>query len=100
MSKLMPFAQGITSHAVKTLMPSMSPFVDIGNSVINSLNPSDKYAMDAIDMNYVSSVIVPEDYTARQPTPFSVRTAVSHSKLNFTLGTNDAGAAGVYIFPN
>jgi len=58
------------------------------------------YDADAVNLEYVSAVLAPEEFHSRQPTQFSQASALATSKMVFTVETNATGDVGVYIFPN
>ncbi len=51
-------------------------------------------------MEYVSSVIVPEDSYARQQQDEVLNTAISHGRSVYNVTTNGEGNVGIYVFPN
>jgi hypothetical protein len=55
--------------------------------------------LEAINLDFINSWIRPEGFKVRKPSAYSVPTALAGSTLQFTVTTNENGAAGVYIFP-
>lgn len=59
-----------------------------------------QYDMDAVDPEYVCTVINPEDNMARQQQAVVTDTAISRDKYIQNITTNSSGNVGVFIFPN
>jgi hypothetical protein len=59
----------------------------------------DQYAPDAVNTEYIAGVIAPEVVAARAPAVYSKHTALANNRVTFTVTSNAAGNAGVYIFP-
>lgn len=57
------------------------------------------YDYDAINLDYILSMIRPEDYAVRRPTEFAVKTALARGKLQFNVTVNASGNAGVFVYP-
>jgi len=56
--------------------------------------------MDAVDPEYVCTVVNPEDNMARQQQAVVTDTAISRDKYIQNITTNSSGNVGVFIFPN
>lgn len=56
--------------------------------------------MDAVNLDYIASVIDPANHTARQSTMEDLAVGISSSSYTFPITSNSEGNVGVYIFPD
>lgn len=58
------------------------------------------HAFDAVDPAYILAVLHPEENMARQQQEQIINTAISHGRTQYSISTNAAGNAAIYVFPN
>lgn len=56
--------------------------------------------MDAVNLDYIASVINPSDHQSRQSTMEDISVALSNSKVTYLLTSNSSGNVGLYAFPD
>lgn len=62
------------------------------------VNDKSQYNYDAVNLQYVACAICPEVWKVRKPTSNAEKTALASGSVKFSVRTNAAGNAGIYVF--
>jgi len=78
---------------------SMIPNVNMFSEKLKDLAGSEQLLKDAVNRDYLATLITPERFCFRRPMPFPKRTALVSGSTQFVLQSDDNGNTAFYVAP-
>lgn len=81
-------------------IPTIAEFAPVSVSNVSyTTYAKERYYSDTINLEYILSVLRPEDFAVRRPTAPALKTALSTSSYIQQITTNSSGSAAIFIWP-